>query len=575
MKDFFKIILILFWWGSSSNYLSAGSWSVLFRNGIEPKSFANRFEKEIRQELEIRDIAVYERTAHMGASPLVLTLDLRYPLRIKPGEVNLLIKCTGLPEGVRYMRYSHASHRDGDMSVQQSRLFSKRLIKHLLEVLSSELNDEKRLLSGMYANHYPIEIGTPLDIELLGPKVSQGREQNPFGQRESSTSLVEESYLLVEEPLGPEPELRKKAKRRNVLLRRLDENWEEESRGKAYLELSELYASEGLKDEALEYVEAALDEAPLPEAQLHWRSLQGPEALPLQRLRRRHQDKGADLLVSNAIEYDSNVLLESVDALDPKRVDSWRVFNALNLSQRWRGEWRNWRHLSRVRAFSEFYNAVGDLNILGGYLGHELRYDKKTKGSYLLFSIASGYYHYLNRGEKLMQGFEGDMSLSVMRNNKDMFGVGVKWRKKSYGETFYSQPERDGSIARIELLWQHVPWEAHSATIRLGLVEDDIGDETLSYRAWRCDGRYRMPCPWLFFDTMSAEGGYESRSYEKAEFARTLREDAQFEVGLSVEANPFVHHQLVFSYRYTENQSNRGVNYYLRRQFRCTYEIAF
>jgi hypothetical protein len=245
------------------------------------------------------------------------------------------------------------------------------------------------------------------------------------------------------------------------------------------------------------------------------------------------------------------------------------------LSQRWRGEWRNWRHLSRVRAFSEFYNAVGDLNILGGYLGHELRYDKKTKGSYLLFSIASGYYHYLNRGEKLMQGFEGDMSLSVMRNNKDMFGVGVKWRKKSYGETFYSQPERDGSIARIELLWQHVPWEAHSATIRLGLVEDDIGDETLSYRAWRCDGRYRMPCPWLFFDTMSAEGGYESRSYEKAEFARTLREDAQFEVGLSVEANPFVHHQLVFSYRYTENQSNRGVNYYLRRQFRCTYEIAF
>ena len=511
----------------------------------------------------------------MGSSQTILSLDFRYPLRNTPGQVDFLIKCTGLPEGVRYILYHHSSNRDGDISVQQSRDFSQKIVTHLLDTLSLELRGEQRLLPGMYANDHPIELGAPLDIELLGPRVSQGRIPNPFGEGESSTSLAEESYLLAEEPTGPEPELRKKAKKRNSLLRRLDESWDSDARGEAYLELSELYASEGLSDEALSYAEAALGEAPLPRAQLHWRSLQGPEALPLQRLRRRHQDKGTDLLLSNAIEYDSNVLLESVDALDPRGIDSWRIFNALNLSQRWRGQWRNWRHLSRVRAFSEFYNAVGDLNILGGYLGHELRYNKKTKESYFLFSIASGYYHYLNRGEKLLQGFEGDMALSLMKNNKDMFGLGLKWRNKTYGDTFYSKPERDGSIGRVELLWQHVPWQGHAATMRVGLVEDDIGDDTLSYRAWSLDGSYRMPCPWLFFDVMRAEGGYESRLYEKAEFARTLREDAQFEVALSIEANPFEHHQLVFSYRYTENQSNRGVNYYLRRQFRCTYEIAF
>lgn len=575
MKVFFKITVCFWGCGLFLPSLLADSWAVLLKNNIKPKSFANRFEKSIRDELTNRGIVIFEEAVHMGASRTVLSLDFRYPLRRNPNQVDFLIKCTGLPAGLRYIVYHHPSLRDGDISMQQSRDFSLNITRHLLATLSLELEGENTLLPGMYANHYPIDIGAPLDIELLGPRLSQGRTVVPFGKKEDRISLAEESYSIDERTLEPEPELRKKAKRRNLLLRRLDESWESEDRADAYLELSELYASEGLTDQALSYVEASLSETPLPRAQLHWRSLQGPEALPLQRLRRRHQDKGTDLLLSNAIEYDSNVLLESVDAQNPRGIDSWRVFNALNLSQRWRGQWKNWRHLSRVRAFSEFYNAVGDLNILGGYLGHEFSYDKKTKKSYFLFSIASGYYHYLNRGEKLMQGFEGDIGLSLMKNNKDMFGLGLQWRNKNFGDTFYSKPERDGSIGRVEFLWQHVPWHDHSATMRVGLIEDDVGDETLNYRAWSLNGSYSMPCPWLFFDVMSAEGGYESRLYEKAEFGRTVREDARFDVTLSVEAKPFEHHQLVFSYCYTENQSNRGVNYYLRRQLRCTYEIAF
>jgi hypothetical protein len=539
------------------------------------ESFRSRLEKELREKLEERSsFHVLDQSVPLGGHSQLLYLDLRYPIRPFPGEVGAYVKVSGLAQGARYLYYHHTSLRDGDLSKSQGKAFAETISIHLSEVLFDHLFRDRLLKVGYYSNRHHLQLGQPLNIELIGPKVKTWQDLiESSDPREES--LLEEKLtqsLSMEEPM---PEHRKDALRREEELQTLQESWEPKERAQSYRVLSKLYAEKGLKDDALQLGEQALAEDQSVVSKKWVSELKGEQRLPVERFRTKNTQRGLDVLFYNVLEYDTNIVQEEVESFTSTDTKDWVIFSSLDLSMDWSKAKLGWGHESSFSFGNETYTRYKELDLISTELSHAFYYGEGGVHPWLA-QLEWGYHGYFRRGHSLMDGFHARLSSSWLCTKTDALGFMLSWQEKDFTDHFYDENERTGDRSRLEGSYRKIFHDQQSLLTRMGWILDDIGDKSLSYDAWTVDFKFSFPTRFKWADLAYVEFGYEYRSYRAAEsLARVERKDAKFELGFGLEVKIFPAHTARVHFLHTDAQSTRRVSYYRREQLSLGYEIKF
>jgi hypothetical protein len=548
-------------------------------------SFGARFERRLRQVLKSQpEIDLMSEDFLMGNHPYALRMTVRYPVKVFEGEAGCYVKIVGLASGDRYVYYYHDSVRNGDLSLTESQRLADQVSESLNEVLLKECGFLKgeRLQPGPYANKKKLNLGEPLQVELLGSSKVDWRtlaiSETQKQEQAEETSLLEEKRAEASLPDldAPMPESRREALREQQIVKKLDQTWVPEDRAELYRQLSSLYERNGLKGDARLYAYEAFKEDRSPVSMGRVRQLDGIETHPTARFRRANMDRNLMLLFQNELRYDSNVVLEEVDNFSPTDTRDWVISNGLHLEKEW-----SWRLGSIVPNTSyhvrhDKYTRHEDLDLLSQRLGQEFSWGESLAGGIQTWRLGLGYNDYTKRGKGLMRGMDLQLGASWMHSVRDIFSLSFAWQEKNYSDRFYSKAERDGDVMRVEGSWRK-KFEADQILIgRIGILKDDIGDPTLSYQAYTLDVNYDATSPWKWLGVLTGKFGYEMRSYDQPEFGRAFeRQDAKFEYGIESRNHPFPAHTFRMGYLHTDGQSTRRVSFYRREQVFFNYDVAF
>ena len=372
------------------------------------------------------------------------------------------------------------------------------------------------------------------------------------------------------------PESRREALVHQEIIKKLDQTWSGEERAQLYRQLSALYERNGLTSDARRFAEEALHEDHSPESMALIHRLDGAESHPIDRFRRANLDRKLMILWQNEWRYDSNAILEEVDNYSPTNSRDWVLSNSLHVEKEWL-----W-HLGSVVPSTSYhigndkYTSHRELDLLSQRVGQEFSWSSPFLTGAQNLRLGVGYNYFMKRGNELMQGLDLQLGESWMKTPRDIFSLTLYWQDKVYAERFYSKAERDGTVTRLEGSWRKKFQEDQILWARAGVLKDEIGDATLSYRATTLDLAYEATSPWKWLGVLTGRAGYERRWYDEAEVGRTLeRQDAKFEYGIESRMHPFEAHTFRMGYLFTNGQSTRRVSFYRREQVFFDYDIAF
>lgn len=571
MRTYFSFLVCLLLWAASAHA------SIGLRLDVKSSfsNFALRFEKKFRDlvsqdERFLMSVEGYD----LAGQSTFLNLEMTYPVRPFPKETGMYVKINGLGPSARYVYYHHPSYRDGDLSLEQSRQFSDHVIRDLLETLWSHAQGKMLLTLGYYENRRSIDLGAPLDIELLGPKV-RGWQDLVQEQDDDRVSLIEEKWTREIDAGQAMPTQRKAALDRRRQLKTLSEEWNKEKRAQAYRNLAKLYDEHELEDDAQRYAKKALNEDQSVASKVLLNDLQGEERLPAERFRWLNKNRGLSLSWSSALEYDTNIIQEEVDNFTQSQTKDWGLLFLFHLKKDWLLREKGFKTSSFFDVSNDSYIRHEELDLVTMQGGQSLAFaygqdvDLETK-------LSVGYHYHVRRGQSVMAGLQLMLEQQWAWSETDLMVLNAQWYEKQYSNHFYSDIERSGDLMNFGLFYQKLLPDDRSLSVYLGQVKDDVGDKTLSYEAQVLDAAFEMLDPWFSLVSLRVNADYEKREYQAREFGRAkVREDAKFEYGLKASYRPFPAHLMSLGFLRTDNQSTRRVSRYIRHRTTLSYEVNF
>lgn len=573
-------------WAYMSLFLMADeqvSMSVSVKSSLD--HFSGRLLRGLKSEIESSELFYWSgKQKKLDGRVGHLDVSISYPIRAFSNQETLYIKTNGLSEGPRYICFSHAvSPTETGLSVEQGNQLIAEVSQRMVEILSLNWKNDARedLEPGYFSNRYELDLGKVLDVELVRPLGAIHRpltEPEENKDWEKSTSLKEKERLVEDLSLasdGIAPEPRKRSRRRQRIIADLEAETVTEKRAKLYVEMAELHADVGLTQEAAGYIERSLEEKPTVEAHQMGSDLKMGKEDPTYRLRRWGRDRGSSLEVVLGLEYDSNVVREEIDAFDDSQAKDWKLSLTGKWVQKWKLDSWGWSNTTKYSFHNENHTKHSELDVIYQDLLHEWgRHLTQGDWKYDL-RIGVGGHHLMSRGTHWMLGWKHRVGMDWYRSPKNVYSVFFLSSQKDFSSNFFDHEERTGEHRALRLGWSHGFDDKKRGSIGATWLMDDLGDATLSYNGFSCDGRYDSVDVFGFFDKTSLIARYEKREYKAAQFPRAIREDAEFFYGVEAQKKFFEQHLFTCSYGFTDHQSTRRVEKYQRNQVGFNYLVSF
>ena len=515
-----------------------------------------------------------------------LDISISYPIRSFPGESTLYVKVIGLPEGPRYLCFSHVVNGKQDsLSIEQGNRLIAQASREMIDLLKGRWMkaSEAELQPGYFSNRYKLDLGKALDVELVRPLSSLHRPLiEPAGDRswEKTTSLVDKErmvkdLILLSKESAPEP--RKRSRRRQRILHQLEAESEPEARSKLYLEMAELHSEAGLKGEATEYLERSLQEKPSEAAYFRKREMAGPNQDPVTRWRRVNKDRGSMFKLIFGLEFDSNVVREEVDAFVDTDTRDWKLSLDGIWNQQWGWKPLGWDSHTQYHFHNESHTRYNVQDVIFQKLMQGWSQVLEQDGWKFDLSLEFGLHHLMSRGKFLMWGLRHRFGMEWYKTPKNVFSVFLLGSQKDFSSEFFDKDERSGEHRALRLGWGHGFDEHRRLTLGASWLQDDVGMADLSYDGYSMDGRFDSVDVYGFFESTSLVLRYERREYKAPRFGPSTRhqEDAEFEYGVEARKRVFEKHSLDMSYKFTDHQSTWWKAKYRRNQVLFNYSVSY
>jgi tetratricopeptide (TPR) repeat protein len=312
---------------------------------------------------------------------------------------------------------------------------------------------------------------------------------------------------------------------------------------------AQAYLKIGDTDEALAIVnEALLMDGKNSDALSLQKALLPPPLPWLERARAFYKKNHLSSSIKLGAEYDSNMILEQKDPLNPTNKDD--MVYSLNLGLNY-----NFNPENRL-SYNFFGNRHGDydnLDMLANTLSY-LGQKKLSSASQLLFPVSVS--HYSLDSKKLLWNMNIS-GLNIYQFNALVSGTTeLGYIKSSYFDAANSNFESQQFRAKYSVSQTLEKFQNNKILTSCAWLSEDAKSDIYSYQQWRLGLGHSLALSTAWLSFVDTQLAYQNRSYKAAAVGTRKRNDDRWELNVSCGKSFKSGHQLGLEGTYMDNQSN-------------------